>query len=141
LLQATPELRQKQYNFRHCDFLHVQKPLKTFSAKGSLAHAEFRAHKEMRDAANSGQRVSVPVLFVKQQRQFADRKPDPGKRKQENARAKAKLKAIKMGFELPKTAQPARYKANLYSACAKEPLAEKVFTTMLPVFRLCCPSS
>ena len=86
-----------------------------------------RAQRKMRGAAKPGQRVSVPVLFVKQQRQFVVQKPDPGKRKQENARAKAKLRAIKMGIELPKTAQPARYKANSSSACAKEPLAEKVF--------------
>ncbi len=72
----------------------------------------FRAHKEMRDAAKPGQGVPVPVLFVKQQRQFVNRKVHPEKRKQENARAKAKLKAISVGIELPKTAQPARYKAN-----------------------------
>jgi hypothetical protein len=87
----------------------------------------FRLHKERRDAAKPGLDVPVPILFVKQARTFVAGKPDPEKRKEENARAKLKLKAIKMGIELPKTAQPARHKANSYSACAKEPSAEKVF--------------
>ncbi len=93
----------------------------------------FRAHKEKRDAAKPGEGVPVPGLFVEQARQFEVRKPDPEKRRQENARAKKNIKekelAIKMGIVLPEIdkAKPVRCKANSYSACAKIPLAVKVF--------------
>jgi hypothetical protein len=59
----------------------------------------FRAHKQKRDAAKPGEGVPVPGLFVEQARQFEVRKPDPEKRRQENARATKNIKEKELAIK------------------------------------------